>query len=164
MNLDTSQLRTFITVAELKSFSKASKRLNRVQSAISQQIQKLEAQVGEKLLTRTTSKVELTLKGELLLSYAVQILNINDKAIYELKGEQPNGRLKIGTSDTYASCFFMELLEVCADLYPQIEIEVQCGYSKDIWSLYEQGRIDLVLTQNCPNHISHEVLHIEPLR
>lgn len=164
MNLDTSQLRTFVIVAELKSFSKTSKRLNRVQSAISQQVQKLEAQVGEKLFTRSTSKVELTAKGELLLNYAVQILNLNDKAISKLKDQKLSGRLRIGTSDTYASCFFRYLLRLCTELYPDIEIEVQCGYSKDIWSLYEQGKLDLVLTQNCPSEINHEVLHIEPLK
>lgn len=164
MNLDTSQLRTFVTVAEVKSFSKASKRLNRVQSAISQQVQKLESQIGEKLFIRNTSKVELTLKGELLLNYAVKILSINDKAISILKENQSKGRLRVGTSDTYANRFFMDLLKLSYELYPQIEIEVQCGYSKEIWSNYEQGKLDLVLTQNCPSHINHEVLHIEPLK
>lgn len=164
MNLDTSHLRTFVTVAELKSFSKASKRLHRVQSAISQQIQKLETQVGETLFTRSTSKVELTSKGELLLNYAVQILNLNDKALYKLKEQKLTGRLKVGTSDTYASCFFRDLLRLSTELYPDIEIEIQCGYSKDIWALYEQGKLDLVLTQSCPSEINHEVLHIEPLK
>ncbi|WPC72877.1 LysR substrate-binding domain-containing protein [Vibrio porteresiae] len=164
MNLDTSILRTFVTVAELKSFSKASTRLNRVQSAVSQQIQKLEMQIGHKLFDRTTSMVELTVKGELFLPYAIQILDINDKSIAMMAENLPKGRVKVGTSDTYASCFFSELLRRCAETYPEIEIEIQCGYSGDIWEKYEQGKLDLVLTQGCPTHINHEVIHIEPLQ
>ncbi len=164
MNFDTSQLRAFVTVSELKSFSKASDRLYRVQSAISQQIQKLEKQVDSVLFIRNRSGVKLTAQGEAFLPYAVKILAANDEAAAALSKSQPRGNLRIGTSDTYATCFLAEILRLCSDRYPSLQIEVHCGYSGHLWSMYEKGQIDVVLTQCCPDHICSEILHIEPLQ
>lgn len=164
MNLDTAQLRAFVTVAELKSFSKASQRLCRVQSAISQQIQRLEMQVGGELFVRDRKGLRLTKMGESLLLHAVKMLAINDQAVLAIMGKTPKGRLRIGTSDTYATCFLSGILQECSRLYPNLEIEVHCGYCSFIWDRFEQGDLDLAMTQCCPPHIATELLHIEPLK
>lgn len=163
MNMDITHLRAFVTVAELKSFSKASQRLCRVQSAISQQIQRLEAQLGTPLFVRDRRGLRLTRSGEDLLSYAIKILVINDQAVLALSDQAPKGRVRVGTSDTYASIFFADILQVCSTRFPDIEIEVHCGYSSQIWRMYEKSEVDVVLTQGCPPHVSAELLHTEPL-
>ena len=163
MDFDTSQLRAFVTVAELQSFTKASERLCRVQSAISQQIQKLEKQIDTVLFIRNRSGVKLTAQGEALLPYAVKILAVNNEAMAALCNNQQRGWLRVGTSDTYAPCFLAEILMICCKHYPSLQIEVHCGYSGHLWSMYEKGQLDVVLTQCCPSHISSETLHIEPL-
>lgn len=163
MNLDMTQLRAFVAVAELKSFSKASERLCRVQSAVSQQIQKLEGQLGTELIVRDRRGLRLTSRGERLLSYAHKILATNDQAVSALSEQTPKGRVRVGTSDTYASVFFSEILHVCSTRFPDVEIEVHCGYSSKIWQMYEKSEIDVVLTQGCPAHLSSELLHSEPL-
>lgn len=163
MNLDTSQLRAFVTVAKLKSFSQASVRLCRVQSAISQQIQKLEKQVNAVLFIRNRNGVKLTVQGERLLPYAVKMLSINDEAAAALCEKQPKGSLRIGTSDTYATCFLQDILMSSSERCPELQIEVHCGYSEAIWSKYEKGELDIVLTQRSPHHINSEILHVEPL-
>jgi DNA-binding transcriptional LysR family regulator len=164
MNLDTAQLRIFATVAELRSFTKASERLFRVQSAISQQIQRLENQVGFELFIRDRKGLRITVKGEALLAFALKMLAINDQAVLSLLREVPVGRLRIGTSDTYATCFLSGILRECSRVYPGLEIEVHCGYSRDIWTQYEQHQLDLALTQCCPSGYESERVHIEPLR
>jgi DNA-binding transcriptional LysR family regulator len=164
VNLDTAQLRIFAAVAELRSFTKASERLSRVQSAISQQIQRLESQVGFELFIRDRKGLRITVKGEALLGFALKMLAINDQAVLSLLREIPAGRLRIGTSDTYATCFFSEILRESSRIYPGLEIEVHCGYSRDIWTQYEQHQLDLALTQCCPSGYDSELVHVEPLR
>lgn len=163
MNLDMTQLRAFVAVAELRSFSKASQRLCRVQSAVSQQIQKLEAQLGADLFVRDRKGVQLTAQGENMLSYALKILAMNDQAVFTLTKKTTRGLVRVGTSDTYASIFFADILQVCSTRFPEVVIDVHCGYSAQIWGMYEAGELDVVLTQGSPAHIDSELLHTEPL-
>ena len=163
MNLDMNQLRTFVTVAELKSFSRASQKLCRVQSAISQQIQKLERHLGVELFVRDRRGLELTAYGDSMLAYAINILGVNDQAVAALTDKSFDGLIRVGTSDTYASKFFSDILRDCSDRFPSVEIEVRCGYSAQIWNMYEVGELDVVLTQGCPSNIPSELLYSEPL-
>jgi DNA-binding transcriptional LysR family regulator len=164
MNLDMNQLRAFVAVAEHKSFSKASKKLCRVQSAVSQQIQKLESRLDTELFLRSKKGLQLTADGDSMLPYAIKILNLNDKAVSQLTKSKPKSRIRVGTSDSYASSFFADILKVCVARFSELEIEVHCGYSNKIWSLYEEGELDLVLTQGCPSGVTSELLFCEPLR
>lgn len=163
MNLDMNQLRAFVTVAELRSFSKASEKLCRVQSAVSQQIQKLEASLGSNLFIRGGRNLELTAQGDSMLAYALKILEVNDQAVAQLTDKSYSGIVRVGSSDTYASSYFSEIIKCCSDRFPDIEIEVHCGYSSDLWQSYEAGKLDVVLTQACPASIPSELLHSEPL-
>jgi DNA-binding transcriptional LysR family regulator len=164
MNLDINQLRAFVTVAQLRSFSKASQRLCRVQSAVSQQVQKLEGHLGAALFVRDRRSLQLTPQGENLLAYALKILEVNDHAVAALTEKAANGVVRVGTSDTYASMFFADILQVCAARFPDVGIEVHCGFSTHIWQKYENGELDVVLTQGCPAHIPSQLLHSEPLK
>lgn len=163
MNLDMNQLRAFVTVAELRSFSKASEKLCRVQSAVSQQIQKLEASLGSNLFIRGGRNLELTAQGDSMLAYALKILEVNDQAVAQLTDKSYSGIVRVGSSDAYASNYFSEIIKCCSDRFPDIEIEVHCGYSSDLWQSYEAGKLDVVLTQACPASIPSELLHSEPL-
>lgn len=164
LNLDMNQLRAFVTVAELRSFSKASHKLCRVQSAVSQQVQKLEGHLGSALFIRGNRTLELTAHGERMLAYAIKILDINDQAVAKLTDNSYKGIVRVGTSDTYASHYFSDIIRHCAECFPDIEIEVHCGYSSQMWQYYETGELDVVLTQGCPSSIPSELLHSEPLQ
>lgn len=164
MNLDMNQLRTFVTVAELKSFSRASEKLCRVQSAVSQQIQKLEAHLGADLFVRGKKTVALTAKGDEMLVHAVRILEMNDQAVATMTDMSYKGQVKVGTSDAYVSSFFSDIIKRCAARFPDMEIEVHCGYSSQIWERYLSGELDVVLTQGRPPAVSSELLHSEELK
>lgn len=164
MNLDMNQLRTFVTVAELKSFSRASEKLCRVQSAVSQQIQKLEAHLGADLFVRGKKALALTAKGDEMLVHAVRILEMNDQAVATMTDMSYKGQVKVGTSDAYVSSFFSDIIKRCAARFPDMEIEVHCGYSSQIWERYLSGELDVVLTQGRPPAVSSELLHSEELK
>lgn len=81
MNFDIDCLRAFVLVADSMSFSRAAETVGRSQSTVSQQINKLEVQVGKSLLGRRKGRVlELTSEGTKLLQYARRIMQLNDEA------------------------------------------------------------------------------------
>jgi len=163
MNLDLNQLRAFVAVAEMKSFSKASDRLCRVQSAVSQQVQKLESCLGSRLFIRSRGGVMLTDAGEDLLVYALKLLSLNDQAVDVLMHERPREAIRLGTSDSFASLFLPEILKRYAAHNPECTVEVKCGSSRDVWNMYDLRSVDIALAQNCPPAISSELLFVEPL-
>src|ERR1035441_10426214 len=83
--MDLFQLETFLAVSEERSFSRAAARLHRTQPAVSQAIAKLEAELGEVLLERSSRDGTLTDAGEVLREYAVKLLNLRTEAA----GRQP---------------------------------------------------------------------------
>src|SRR5262245_9892512 len=96
--METKHLRTFMIIVEMKSFTRAGRRLGLSQSAISQQISALERQLGVKLLRRTGAGAMPTPPGELLVQYARQILTKIDEAQRILSDYESTGAgvLRIG--------------------------------------------------------------------
>ena len=86
-NLDIRLLRYFVAVAEELHFSRAAQRLFVAQQALSRDIRRLEAQVGMRLLDRTTRRVTLTPAGHTLLGRARDLLALHDATLRELRGE-----------------------------------------------------------------------------
>ena len=80
MNLQIDYLRTFIALAETKSFTKAGIQVNRSQSAVSMQIKRLEDEIGKKLFERIGKTVKLTAEGHILIKYAMRIVKEHDDA------------------------------------------------------------------------------------
>lgn len=133
MPLELSQLETFVAVAELKSFSRAAKRLHRTQPAISQVIRKLEDDLGETLFDRAQRDGSLTAAGELLHGYAQRLLQLRTEAglaIDELRSLD-RGRLML-TANEYTCLYLLPVLDRFRRLYPQIGITVQRAFASRI--------------------------------
>ena len=91
LNLDLDLLRTFVAVADLSTFAAAAAAVCRTQSAVSQQMQRLEQLVGKELFARHGRNKLLTEQGIQLLSYARKILRFNDEALHVADVWQPAG-------------------------------------------------------------------------
>src|ERR687898_823596 len=96
-DLDLLLLKTFVVVIDTQSLTVAGKRIGRTQSAVSQQIQRLEQAVGKQLVRRDRRRLILTQSGELLLQYARAMLRLNDEARARLSTPEPPGRVRFGT-------------------------------------------------------------------
>ena len=97
MNFDTDCLRSFVVVADTMSISRAAESVGRSQSTVSQQIAKLEAQVGKPLLVRRKGRVmELTSEGGRLLQFARRILQLNDEAYASMSDDALTGSVRLG--------------------------------------------------------------------
>ncbi|MBS3810175.1 MAG: LysR family transcriptional regulator [Desulfobacterales bacterium] len=149
-DLDINQLRAFVTVAELKSFTRAALRLNRTQSAVSMQVRRLEQNMGRSLLTRTKGGVGLTESGRVMLEYARRILKLNDEVMAEIGDPEVKGRVRLGIPDDYAAYLLPGALSGFGSLYPGISLEVYCELSVDLLQLVEDGEVDLAVTTRQP--------------
>ena len=124
--MDLFQLETFLAVAEERSFSRAATRLHRTQPAVSQAIAKLEAELGEVLLERSSRDGTLTDAGEVLRDYAVKLLNLRTEAagaLSELR-ELHRGRLNLAANE-YTCLYLLPLLDEFRRRNPRIKVTVQ---------------------------------------
>ena len=95
LNLDLDLLRTFVAVADLNTFAAAAAAVCRTQSAVSQQMQRLEQLVGKELFARHGRNKLLTEQGIQLLGYARKILRFNDEACMSLMYGSLQGALSL---------------------------------------------------------------------
>ncbi|MEX3822557.1 LysR family transcriptional regulator, partial [Paraburkholderia sp. BR14262] len=104
MNVTLRQLRVFIEVARLQSFSRAGDEIGLTQSAVSRCVRELEAEIGVKLVDRTTREVQLTDVGANLIASIPRLLGDLDDALREIReiGEQRRGRVVVAASPTVA--------------------------------------------------------------
>ncbi len=124
--MDLFQLETFLAVAEERSFSRAAARLNRTQPAVSQTIAKLETELGETLLDRSSRDGTVTAAGEILLDYARKLLNLRGEAtgaLAELRTLH-RGRLSLAANE-YTCLYLLPLLHQFRRQHPFIKITVQ---------------------------------------
>lgn len=127
--LDLEDIRLFVTVAELKSFTAAGDKEQYPKSSISRRLRKLEDQLGVRLLERTTRSISLTESGELFYERAVQILNEVEVTEQLLAGDQlrPQGLLRLCAPDEFIRRSLQEPLLAFAREQPQLRIEVLTG-------------------------------------
>src|SRR5262244_945676 len=127
--LDAKLLRTFVTIVDLHSFTRAGRRLGLSQSAISQQIGAQERMLGVKLLVRAGKGVRPTPAGELLLHYARQILQKVDEAQRVLTSYETTGAgvLRIGAGGAACEHLLPSVLQAFHDEYPHLELRVFSG-------------------------------------
>ncbi|PLW81413.1 LysR family transcriptional regulator [Kineobactrum sediminis] len=143
-NLPIDVLRTFVTVAELGSFTQAGELLGRSQPAISLQIKRLEEQIEASLFTRKGHQLGLTSSGSKLLKYALEILALNDKVIAEFKQPSLTGRVRFGIPSEFATTLLPKILGNFTQSYPGVNLEINCELSKNLLS-QPADQYDLVL-------------------
>ena len=124
--MDLGQLEVFLTVAREGRFSRAAEKLFRTQSAVSQTIHKLEEELGEPLLDRSSRDGLLTDAGRVLQEYAERLLNLRSdaqEALVELR-ELHTGKLAIAANE-FTALYLLPVLGEFRRLHPMIKIVVQ---------------------------------------
>lgn len=144
MNIDTLSLQSFITVAQTGSFTKAAKHVGRTQSAVSQQIAKLEYLLDCKLFTRG-KKLALTSEGDLLLSYARPLYAMHRETIECFKKPDLKGEVRFGLPEDFASLFLNDVLIDFAQSHPRILLNIECDLTLNLFERFKQKEFDLVL-------------------
>jgi DNA-binding transcriptional LysR family regulator len=145
VNLDMDVLRTLVTAQELGSFNRAADRLGRSQSAISQQIRKIEAQVGEPLFQKQGRGLALTTAGELVLAYARRILDLNDEAVSAVRGFAIDGMVRVGLPADLAETWLPEVLGRFKRAHPAVRIEAVVDRNRSLLESVDKDELDLVV-------------------
>src|SRR6202451_1590181 len=101
--LDLELLRSFVSVVDAGGFTRAGERVHRTQSTVSQQIRRLEEDVGQPLLNRTARDVTPTEAGERLLSYARRLLSLAEEARDVLTRPGNEGAVRLGVREDFAA-------------------------------------------------------------
>ena len=144
-NLQTDLLRTFVSIVDLGSFTKAGATLGRTQPAISLQMRRLEELVGHPLLRQDGRSFQLTSDGEMLLSYAREILRLNDHAAAFFSRAKHSGTLRVGLPSDYAVAFLQGVITGYVRQHPDIALEIHCGLSGAILERMRADDLDLVI-------------------
>nr|WP_274389224.1 LysR family transcriptional regulator [Paraburkholderia tagetis] len=138
-------LRSFAVVAEVRSLSRAASRVGRTQSALSQQMKRLEEIVDQPLFQRTGRGVALTNPGERLLVHTQRMLRLHDEAMADLCGKGLTGTIRFGCPDDYAAVFLPSLLRQFSRQHPQALVEVVCGPTPRLIEQLESRAVDLAM-------------------
>jgi LysR family hydrogen peroxide-inducible transcriptional activator len=165
--MEIHQLRYFVAVAEEGSFSRAAAKVRVAQPSLSQQIRKLEAEVGQPLFDRLPRSVVLTEAGRCLIDYARQILaSIGDarRCVDELKGEIA-GKVAVGAIPTIAPYVLPELVVTFQKHYPDVTLEIVEDVTKGVTRRIDAGELDVALVSTCQQSptLRRESLGTEPL-
>jgi len=165
--MEIHQLRYFVAVAEEGSFSHAAEREHVSQPSLSQQIQKLEAELNQQLFDRLPRSVVLTEAGRSLLPYARQILTaIADAGLSVAAVEQEvAGRLSVGAIPSIAVYVLPRLIGNFQRSYPKVTFELFEDITDKLAQRLEDGTLDIVLATSSDNAptLTHYSLGKEPL-
>lgn len=146
LSLDPDLLRSFVYIAEEGSFTRAGQRAGRTQSAISMQLQRLETQLGQTLVSRGRGgAVHLTSHGQYLLDRARELLALNDQIWTNFHTPTVSGTVRLGTPDDYALRYLPVILKRFAESHPSVEVDVLCLPSHDLADRLRNGDLDLSL-------------------
>ena len=145
---DLDLLRSFIAIADCGGFSRAAERVGRTQSTISLQIKRLEAGLGQTLFQREGGRggrTILTPQGEVLLTYARQILEISNEARLRLMEPEVDGVVRLGTPEDFATVHLADVLARFSRAYPHVALAVHCDFTVNLLDGFSKGQYDLVL-------------------
>jgi len=163
--MELRQLRTFITLAEELHFGRAAAREHVAQSALSQQLQRLERELGVLLLERTTHQVRLSAAGAAFLLEARSILDRVDRAVVAAqRAARSTPSLRVGVVDAGYDSMPLILHEV-QQRYPDLEIhQVEAGVPEQFQQLAD-GRLDVGLGRAslAPPEVAAELFRLDPL-
>jgi DNA-binding transcriptional LysR family regulator len=128
--VELRQLKTFQTVATLRSFNQAAEVLKYAQSTVSEQIKVLENDLGVRLFDRKGRRIALTEAGELLLQYAQKMLDIEREIRAELSHQgEPHGTLSIRIPETVSIYYLPSLLSQFRERFPKVRFDLNsCTY------------------------------------
>jgi len=160
ISYDLNTLRTFILVAQDLNFTSVAERRNTVQSAVSNQIKKLEDSLGQTLVSRGRGQtMSLTSEGRIFLAYARRIIALSEEATENILTAHSRDVLRLGTTITLALSLVVDVLRVFCALRPDVQIQIQCDRSDQLLRKLEDGEIDVAFMMDQGRHPLRKFVH-----
>jgi len=147
--MELYQLEYFLEAARQRNFTRAAAHLHLAQAALSEQIRKLEAELGTPLFNRGRRETVLTAAGETLRQHAEALIERADaakRAVHDLIGLR-GGRLTIGAIPSVSACLLPEAIAAFRKLHPLVELALFEGTSEVVAQWVESGRVEFGIVQ-----------------
>ncbi len=145
--MNTEELKTFIFLSKVKNFTLAAEQLYVAQSTVTNRISELEKEVGKKLFTRGSKTVKLTEAGEIFLSYAERILELQSTSIEEMNALSSHSRkFSIGAINASYEVHVKPLIDECLKNNSVTSIKVMLGHSLDLIQHLQDDMLDMVFS------------------
>ncbi len=145
-NLDLGTLRSFVTIAESGSMTRAASRLFMTQSAISMQIKRLETSLGLSVFDRSAQGMMTTSEGDQLLHFASQMLALNDEAMGRLTSPDYEGQIRLGVPCDVVYPHIPGILKDFSRDYPRVQIKFSTAATLTLLNEFKRRLHDVVLT------------------
>jgi DNA-binding transcriptional LysR family regulator len=164
--MELHTLQVFLTVATERSFSRAAEKMFRTQPAISLALQRLELELGEKLIDRTGKDLILTDAGRTVLEFARRFQSLKlelDNSLAELR-DNSAGRLAIGANES-TTLYLLRHIQRYRELYPKIKVQVRRSLSSKIPDELIDGNLELGVISFDPadERIKSKVIYTDSL-
>ena len=143
--MELRQLRYFVRIVELGSMSRAALDLDMVQSALSQQISRLESELSTRLLQRTPRGVLPTEAGQAFFHEAQLTLRHAAQAVHAAQQARLSGAVSIGLSPTISSVLGLPLMRAMRERYPDVRLHMVSTLSGHLTSLLNARQLDLAI-------------------
>ena len=147
INMELRLLRYFLTVAKEQSFTKAAEQLHITQPTLSRQMAAFEEELGVTLFIRNGKKISLTEEGILLKRRALEILNLGEKTLEELKGKEDvvEGNITIGCGEFAAVETLAKICKTYKEKYPLVQIVLHTATADAVYEMMNKGLVDIAL-------------------
>ncbi len=161
--LDIDQLRTFIAIVDIGSFTRAAEEVNKTQSAVSMQMRRLEERIGKSLFEKDGRVNRLTTEGERLMPYARRMVRLSNETLAAFDDNALAGSIRLGTPDDYADRYMPDIIARFAKTNPNVELSIMCEPSRDLVDRLERNELDIALVTHSPRNWRSRMLRTEPL-
>jgi DNA-binding transcriptional LysR family regulator len=160
--MELRHLRYFQAVAEELSFSKAARRLNIAQPALSRAVQEVERDVGVNLIDRNRRSARLTPAGKVLLQEIALLLDRLEESLRRVRrtaaGEE--GELRLGYIGPPTKPFLGRILAEYRRRFPRVSVHLEERTPERVWEMVAKGRLSVGLTRPV---LAHEALGLQSL-
>lgn len=164
MNINLNLYRTFLIVAQSKSYADASNKLNISKTAIGKNIQQLEEQLNTKLFYRESKGISLTAEGRILYNFidkSLSEIEAGEKLIAQ-KNTLETGELIIGALSHIADFFLMDKIQEVTSKYPNLKVKITTGATgKYLIQLLEEHKIDFAIDSTSMNIKNKDIVREE---
>ena len=162
-DLDLTQLRSFVAVAEAGGVTRAAGLLNLTQSAVSMQLKRLEESLDLTLFDRANRQLRLTAHGEQLLSYARRMLALNDEIISRMTDPGYEGEIILGVPHDIVYPVIPEVLQSFHAQHPRMRVNLLSSNTRELKDLFSHGEAQVILTTEDEADAGAETLVEVPL-
>jgi len=157
--LDVDSVRAFVTIADLRSFTRAAEALGATQQAVSVKLKRLEEKVGARLIERTPRSVRLSAQGAAFIDSARDFLAAHERALAGLSAARR--RFALGIAAHVAGPETPTLLARLGAHDPGLAIEVRIDNSRNLLDAFDRGEIDAAIVRREDDRRDGEALASE---